>query len=133
MDRNDKERLNVELRIKLIELKLQRDSELLKLLFGLFVGILTLALTSQSFSDGFKSVMGDIFSSIISSQPNIIGLILVLLMALAFVILVPLIFMEAFGKLLNSQTKVYNDSIKEIERLLDTYGDNPKRANLKSK
>jgi hypothetical protein len=109
-----------ELKLKLLDLKLEKDKEIYSVMFTLVVGVGSLLFAG----DLLKNLYGEAYANMIKSASQLnpwFGLFLIILTLVAF----PLIMMFGTSVIIKGLFKIkeesYDKSIKEVKKLIDEY------------
>lgn len=116
-DKNNNLDRITELKLKIIEIKLERDKYLHKSLFSLVIAIITFAVTSGILANTFNE---NVKSAIIASFNFSIylGLAVSVLIAIGLPIIAYLLSHQLLSFFLKTTQKVYDTRISEIEKMI---------------
>jgi hypothetical protein len=114
----DKKEKILELKLKVIELGLERDKYTHKTLFSGAIAIITFALTSQIFLDSVKQTLVQSLVSLISFN-TIIGLIIMFAFVLGITILAYYLSSRLTDIFFKTANNMFNSRIKEIKKLIE--------------
>ena len=109
-----------EIRLKIIELKLERDKDTfitsMSILVGVITFLYTLGFIPSNLSQWLKDNINTVISPITKLNP-FLGLAVVLLIAIALPVLTGIIASRIVTFLVKNKLAIYNDAIKELEKL----------------
>lgn len=108
----------IDLKLKIIDIKLEKEKYLHKSLFSFVIAVITFAITYGNIASIFNNTFVTILQSVISFN-EILGLVVMIL----FLILLPVVAYYVSKGLANffikSTNKMYDDKIKEIDNIIN--------------
>lgn len=110
----DKEEKILELELKIIELTLKRNDNLLKLAIAILIGVLSFFITLDSIKSYFNETIKE-WVRIIVSLPSPTDAMLLLLLIIIVPFVSALLTMVILRFIFKSQGQIYDDAIDQIE------------------
>jgi hypothetical protein len=114
----DKSEKILELKIKLVELQIERDKDIHAMAVSVIVGVITFVITTEYLAKLFNDTLKKIAEWALSIHP-LVAVILFLVLLIVLPLLAGYIANKAIQLVMKSKAKVYNDGIREINQLLE--------------
>jgi hypothetical protein len=119
----NKEEMIYELKLKTIELELERDKEQHRAAFGVMAAVLMFLVTTGFTKDSISIYLTNLFKFLLSISV-LLFLGVFVLMVIGLPVLAYFVSTNLFSFYLKSQEKIYNKKIEKLNRMIKNYRKN---------